>query len=131
MLGCVFFLSLNSNLPINSYLYSYIMGTRHITPLFGGNHGIHVLKKCKLILLHHLTSSPFLLGYKQNVDCSIPSVRILLLSWRVLWRLQAVIYANKIQRSRFAKEVEGEVLFAVLQIHEILCVWGIFLQRGK
>lgn len=59
------------------------MATRHITPLFGGNHGIHVLKKCQLIILFllHPTLTPYMLDYKETIDCPISSVCILLLSW--------------------------------------------------
>lgn len=57
------------------------MAARLITPLFRGNRVIHVLKKCQLILLLHLTLPPFKLDYKQNMDFPIFSVCILLLSW--------------------------------------------------
>lgn len=59
------------------------MDIRLITLLFRGNHVIHVLKKCQLILILplHLTLTPSKLDYKQNMDFPISSVCILLLSW--------------------------------------------------
>lgn len=40
------------------------------------------------------------------------------------------MHVNKIQ-SCFAQELQWEALFGVLQSYEILCVRGIFFQRGK
>lgn len=104
------------------------MATSLFTPLFRCNYVIHVLKKCQLILilLPHLTLSPFKLDYKQNMDFPISFVCILLLSWGPV----VPAGVNKIQ-SCFAQELEWEVLFGALQRYQILCVWGIFFQRGK
>lgn len=70
------------------------MTTRHITQLFGGNHGIHELKKVSTgySLSFHPTLTLNILDCKKTIDSPVSSLCVLLLSWGSMVPVGSGIY---------------------------------------